>query len=103
MLSVISLTAGCSSSGDDSVSVRRALSSEGTQSVSGFLVVEAGTTYLCDEIAESFPPQCGEYLIEIVGLDLATVADVQSFEDTSWTDQQITVKGNVRSGVFTVD
>ncbi len=103
VLGLVWVTAGCSPSGGGATTVRKALTAEGSQDVSGYLIVEAGTAYLCDEIAESFPPQCGQHRIEVIGLDLATVADVQSFEDTSWTDRPITVGGTIGSGVLTVD
>ncbi|MEM9563268.1 MAG: hypothetical protein AAGA93_11655 [Actinomycetota bacterium] len=82
--------------------VQRALDADGQADVTGFLVVEVGRAYLCDEVAESFPPQCGEHRIEVVGLDLGTVPDLQSSEETSWTDRQITLRGTVTSGVLTV-
>jgi hypothetical protein len=55
--------------------------------VTGALFVEPdGTVRLCDAIAESFPPQCGGASIDVSGLDLATVVDLQEAEGVRWAE-----------------
>jgi hypothetical protein len=63
--------------------------------VSGALFVDAdGTVLLCDAIAESFPPQCGGDRMEVTGLDLATVADLQEANGVRWAEG-VTLRGSV--------
>jgi hypothetical protein len=63
--------------------------------VSGALFANAdGTVYLCSAIAESFPPQCGGDRILVDGLDLATVAGLQTEGDVSWAEG-VTLFGSV--------
>ena len=63
--------------------------------VSGALFVDAdGTVLLCDAIAESFPPQCGGDRIEVTGLDLSTVADLQEANGVRWAEG-VTLLGSV--------
>lgn len=59
-------------------------------SVSGALFVAPdGTVRLCDAIAESFPPQCGGASIEVSGLDLSTVADLQEANGVRWAESVV--------------
>lgn len=63
--------------------------------VTGALFVDPdGTVRLCDAIAESFPPQCGGDRIEVQGLDLATVAELQEEGGVQWADS-VTLFGSV--------
>jgi hypothetical protein len=55
--------------------------------VRGSLFVEGnGRMLLCEAIAESFPPQCGGRRLEVVGLDLATIAALQSANGVRWAE-----------------
>ena len=66
-------------------------------SVSGALFVAPdGTVRLCDAIAESFPPQCGGASIEVSGLDLSTVADLQEANGVRWAES-IVLFGSVEA------
>jgi len=59
-------------------------------SFSGALFVDPdGTVRLCDAIAESFPPQCGGASIEVSGLDLSTVADLQEANGVRWAESVV--------------
>ena len=63
--------------------------------VSGALFVDPdGTVRLCDAIAESFPPQCGRPRIVVRGLDLASVANLQTEGEVSWAEG-VTLFGSV--------
>jgi hypothetical protein len=64
-------------------------------SVSGALFVDAdGTVRLCDAIAESFPPQCGGERIEVTGLDLDGVEDLEEANGVRWAEA-VTLMGSV--------
>lgn len=80
------------------LSVADALSHRATDdlvTVGGALFVDAdGTVRLCDAIAESFPPQCGGERIEVEGLDLGTVPNLQTEGDVSWAEG-VTLFGSV--------
>ena len=54
--------------------------------VQGFLLDRDGVTRLCAVIMESFPPQCGEPAVELVGLDLAQVAGTQTEQGVTWKE-----------------
>jgi len=63
--------------------------------VSGALFANAdGTVLLCDAIAESFPPQCGGDRIRVQGLDLSSVAGLQTEGRVSWAEG-VTLFGSV--------
>ena len=81
------------SAGDASgpgLSVADALENRGTDdlvTVGGALFVDPdGTVWLCDAIAESFPPQCGGDRIEVDGLDFADVPNLQEENDVRWSE-----------------
>lgn len=80
------------------LSVAQALTHQATDdlvTVSGTLFVQAdGTVLLCDAIAESFPPQCGGDRMLVQGLDLDTIADLQTEGDVSWAEG-VTLFGSV--------
>jgi hypothetical protein len=80
------------------LSVAQALDHQATDdlvSVAGTLFVdEDGTVHLCDAIAESFPPQCGGARIVVEGLDLDTIANLQTENGVSWAEG-VTLFGSV--------
>ncbi|MBA2631767.1 MAG: hypothetical protein H0U86_01995 [Chloroflexi bacterium] len=80
------------------LSVADALGHQATDdlvTVTGALFVDAdGTVRLCDAIAESFPPQCGGDRIEVRGLDLRNVADLQEESGVQWSES-VTLFGSV--------
>ena len=80
------------------LSVTEALGHQATDdlvTVTGALFVDPdGTVRLCDAIAESFPPQCGGDRIEVRGLDLATVPDLQEENGVEWSES-VTLFGSV--------
>jgi hypothetical protein len=64
------LLAGCGGSDEgEPVSVREAIErgSDETQLVSGYVIERDGMPRLCEAILESFPPQCGEPSLRLVG------------------------------------
>lgn len=80
------------------LSVEQALTHRATDdlvSVAGTLFVNAdGTVLLCDAIAESFPPQCGGARIVVQGLDLDTIANLQTDGGLGWAEG-VTLFGSV--------
>jgi len=91
-LCLVTVLAAC---GDDGSDEPDGLATEPGTSVTGFLVVDAAGTRLCDVLAESFPPQCGSPLVTVTGLDVALVsAPVETTEGVSWTDEPITLRGD---------
>ena len=80
------------------LSVAQALTHQATDdlvTVSGALFVDPdGTVRLCDAIAESFPPQCGADRILVEGLELETIANLQTEGDVSWAEG-VTLFGSV--------
>jgi len=101
-------TSGTPSSGapipGGGLTVDEALAStlDGPLMVAGFLVATGDEARLCSALAESFPPQCGGSSLLVEGLDLATVEGLQTEGDVSWTDERISVLGDVADGVLTV-
>ena len=63
--------------------------------VTGALFVDPdGSVRLCDAILESFPPQCGGDRIEVDGLDLDSIPNLQTEGDLSWAEG-VTLFGSV--------
>ena len=84
--------------GEPALSVAEALTHGPTDdlvTVTGALFVDPdGTVQLCDAILESFPPQCGGDRIEVEGLDLGTIANLETEGDLSWAEG-VTLFGSV--------
>ena len=84
--------------GGPGLSVADALEHQATDdivTVSGALFVDAdGTMWLCDAIAESFPPQCGGDRIEVEGLEPGDVPNLQEEQDVRWSES-VTLVGSV--------
>ncbi len=80
------------------MSVADALGHQATDdlvTVTGALFANAdGTVYLCDAIAESFPPQCGGDRVLVEGLDLDAVDGLQREGDVAWAEG-VTLFGSV--------
>ncbi len=70
--------------------------------VNGALVVAGNEVRLCSARAESFPPQCAGSSLVVQGLDLDTIAGMQSASGVSWTEGQVQVLGTVDDGILTV-
>jgi hypothetical protein len=77
---------------------------DGTIAVQGIFFRDEDGAFLCDVIAESFPPLCGEPRVALEGsVDSAISAPVQSEQGVDWTNQAVTVFGTMDEGVLTVD
>ena len=84
------------------VDIRQALeAADGSEvTVSGFLVVDRdGVARLCSGLLSSFPPQCGDDRIDLLGFDASSVPNSETPQRPSeigtsrWTNSQITVTG----------
>ena len=70
--------------------------------VNGYLVADEAKIRLCDELAESSPPRCGGASLEVRGLDIDSLSDVESSGSVRWSAQPRLLLGEVESGVLTV-
>jgi hypothetical protein len=73
-----------------------------TITVRGHVVATAGTTVLCEMLAESYPPQPGGAQLPVSGLDIATLGGTSTAGDTIWTDGQHAITGVIAGGVLRV-
>lgn len=72
----------------------------GVIAVQGFVVGDAAGVRLCDALAESSPPQCGGASMELSGLDMIDPDELTAAQGVSWTDQPVTLFGELVDGVF---
>lgn len=70
--------------------------------VEGFLLHRDGTTWLCQSLLESYPPQCGDPSVQVDNLALDDVAGLQSAEGVTWSDAPVRLSGRLAAGVLTV-
>ena len=85
---ILNIAAG--TAGGPGISIEDAIGNGGGEPllINGALVVDPdGRVLLCDALAESFPPQCGGARLEVRGLDLDSVPDLQQGNDVRWADQ----------------
>jgi hypothetical protein len=92
------------------LTIEEALASapEGPVAVTGFIVAsEDQPVRLCSALLESYPPQCGQPALTVEGLDLDSVdgltrPDDPQFAHTAWTDQEISLTGELTGDVLAV-
>jgi hypothetical protein len=68
--------------------------------VTGFYVDSGSGPLLCDALAESYPPQCGGASIPLGDIAPVDPESIQSVQDTSWSDDQVIVVGEIVDGVL---
>ncbi|MBA3412647.1 MAG: hypothetical protein H0T09_03055 [Actinobacteria bacterium] len=98
--------AGTTKPTDPSVSIRQAIAarSQAPQRVRGYLVSARNQPIrLCESLAESFPPQCGEPSLTVYELDLEKVEGMRYEDGVSWTEGPIELIGPVRKGVLVIE
>ena len=106
LAALIGVIAACGSNkldtGDAQTEIAQALeTAEGSEvTVSGFLFADRdGSTRLCNELLESYPPQCGGDRINLLEFDASSVPNSKTPQSPSeirtvrWTDSPITVTG----------
>lgn len=74
----------------------------GVIAVKGFLVQDAAGARLCDLLAESLPPQCGGASIDLSDTSTIDPGEMKSEQGVTWTDQTVTVFGEIIDGVLVV-
>jgi len=108
--------AGCGGNSDDDtsgpsagapapgggLSIQEAIESEldGPLMVRGFYVEAQAEPRLCSALLESYPPQCGEPSLRLDGeVELHGPTEANG---VTWTDQEMSVLGDVRDGSLAV-
>ena len=76
--------------------------SEEPDVVEGLLVHRDGVTLLCELLAESYPPQCGGSSVRVEGLDLDSIAGLQTAEGVTWSNEVVRLTGRLRDGALNV-
>lgn len=89
----------------DGLTVSEALTgdAEGVIAVSGFLFDDGSGPVLCEVLAESFPPQCGGASVPVEGYEEAVDVPLVSEQGVTWTDQPLTLFGEIVDGTFVID
>ena len=70
--------------------------------VQGLLHVTKADARLCAAVMESYPVQCGEPSVELVGLDLAAVEGLTTAGDVTWKEGAVLTVERVGDGRFAV-
>ena len=71
--------------------------------VQGFFFDDGSGPRLCEALAESFPPQCGEASIPVTGYEEVIDVPLQSEQGVTWTDQAVTFLGEIVDGTLVID
>ena len=58
---------------------------------------------MCDLLAESLPPQCGGAVISVTGYEEVLGTPLKSAQGVSWTDELVSLLGEIVDGTFVVD
>ncbi len=81
----------------------------------GFLHIDSSGANLCSSLAESFPPQCGDALVRIVGsaddiidaarssFDNPDDAPITTENDVTWSTEWVTIPGLLEDDRLIVD
>ncbi len=71
--------------------------------VVGYVVgITHGDVHMCDELLESFPPQCACPAIRLEGVDGSRLPYVRQEGNGWWTDHPAELTGLIDRGVLTV-
>ena len=72
----------------------------GPIAVRGYFLQDIRGARLCEVLAESYPPQCGGANVALGDLSGIDLGLVQTNQDVSWTDDYVTILGEMVDGVF---
>ena len=75
----------------------------GILAIQGFVVADADGARFCDLLAESLPPLCGGESLGLTSLDGIDPDDLSEAQGVQWTDQPITLFGEIVDGTFVID
>ncbi|HYI67780.1 MAG TPA: hypothetical protein VEW95_12735 [Candidatus Limnocylindrales bacterium] len=84
------LTIAPGTAGGPGIGIEEAIGNGGGEPllVNGALLIDPeGRVLLCEALAESFPPQCGGARLEVRGLDLDSLPDLQEGNGVRWAEQ----------------
>ncbi|KAA3635391.1 MAG: hypothetical protein DWP92_11115 [Armatimonadetes bacterium] len=89
---------------DDGISVVQALSEGGSDpiAVTGFFISDGSGAWLCEAMAESYPPQCGGERLSVSNPDAMGALVLIEEGDTQWYEGSLTLMGTVSDGTFTI-
>lgn len=113
------LLAGCGAGDDDGgsaqpgaapaagsvLTIDEALAAQSDEplTVRGFLFVQGGRVRLCDGFAESYPPQCVQPWIDVIGYKLLEQRQLYKMHaGVSWTEKPVELLGTIQNGSLTV-
>jgi hypothetical protein len=84
------------------LSVSEALSTNaaGVIAVGAFYFSNGTDTWLCDSLAESYPPQCAGDRVPFEGDAAIDPEDLDEAQGITWSAQPVTVLGSIADGVF---
>ncbi len=84
------------------LSVSGALSTDaiGVIAVGAFYFSNGTDTWLCDSLAESYPPQCAGDRVAFEGDAAIDPDDLDEAQGITWSAQPVTVLGSIVDGVF---
>lgn len=97
--------AGASMLPNSGISIAEARSLAGDPvAVRAFVFVAPdGTARLCDEVRESFPPQCGQTAIVVTGLPTELIDGLDQAQGVRWSNGPVQLIGTIRDGIFVND
>jgi len=81
---------------------------ESTHTVEGFALAVDGKLRLCSVLAESYPPQCGNPSLVVVGDATADLPGLfgellKTEGSTAWTDEPVQLTGSMLDGELHLD
>ena len=84
------------------LTVAEALATDATGplAVGAFYFSNGSEVWLCDSLAESYPPQCAETRIAFDGETAIDPDDLVTANGITWSAQPVTVIGSIVDGVF---
>jgi hypothetical protein len=87
------------------LSIDEALATQSDEpvTVQGFLFVQGGRVRLCDGFAESYPPQCVQPSIDVIGYKLLEQRPLYKLHaGVTWTEEPVKLLGTIDDGTLTV-
>ena len=77
-------------------------SSDSPVAVAGLLYNDSTGTRLCGAAMESFPVQCGKPWVDLVGLDIDSIAGTTTDQGITWKDSVVLSVERAAGGSYTV-
>ena len=64
---------------------------------------DTGQSWLCSQLAESYPPQCAGEVVELIQLNIALVTVFNKEQGVIWTPERVLVTGRRSQDGILVD